>query len=60
MMKLASLDAELRTDALEDVWSYAVGGPSKETRTKVLLAAEAAVRGGGGERMHTLTVRPQP
>jgi geranylgeranyl pyrophosphate synthase len=49
MMGLASLDAELRTDALKDVWSYAVAGTSKQTRTKLLLAAEAAARGERGD-----------
>lgn len=48
-MQLESLDAGLRTDALADVWSYAVGGSSKHTRSKVLLAAEMAARGGTGE-----------
>jgi heptaprenyl diphosphate synthase component 2 len=48
-MKLASLDPGLRTDALEDIWSYAVGGSGKQTRTKVLLSAEVAVRAGRGE-----------
>jgi geranylgeranyl pyrophosphate synthase len=48
-MELASLDADLRTCALEDVWHYAVRGPSKKTRSKVLFAAEAAARGGGGD-----------
>jgi geranylgeranyl pyrophosphate synthase len=48
-MELASLDAGLRTDVLEDVWSYAVGGSSKQTRSKVLLSAEAAARGGRGD-----------
>jgi heptaprenyl diphosphate synthase len=47
-MDLAGLDAELRTDVLEDVWSYAVGGSSKQTRSKVLLSAEAAARAGSG------------
>lgn len=48
-MELASLDAELRTDALEEVWSYAVSGSSKQTRSKVLLSAEAAARAGRGD-----------
>lgn len=49
MVQLASLDAELRTDALKDVWGYAVRGASKQTRTKVLLAASSAARGGVGK-----------
>ncbi len=48
-MELASLSTELRTDSLQDVWSYAVGSPSKQTRSKVLLSAERAARGGVGE-----------
>jgi geranylgeranyl pyrophosphate synthase len=48
-MKLANLDAELRTDVLEEVWSYAVGGSSKQTRSKVLLSAEATARAGRGD-----------
>jgi heptaprenyl diphosphate synthase len=48
-MELASLDAELRTDAREEVWNYAVGGSSKQTRSKVLLSAEAAARAGRGD-----------
>ncbi len=48
-MELASLDAELRTDVLEEVWSYAVGGSSKQTRSKVLLSAEATARAGKGD-----------
>jgi geranylgeranyl pyrophosphate synthase len=47
-MELASLDAELRTDVLEEAWSYAVGGSSKQTRSKVLLSAEATARAGRG------------
>jgi heptaprenyl diphosphate synthase len=49
-MELTSLDAGLRTDALKDVWNYAVGGPSKQTRSRVLLSTEAAARGGQGEQ----------
>jgi geranylgeranyl pyrophosphate synthase len=45
-MELASLDAELQADVLEEVWSYAVGSSSKQTRSKVLLAAETAARAG--------------
>jgi geranylgeranyl pyrophosphate synthase len=48
-MKLANLDAELRTDVLEEVWSYAMGGSSKQTRSKVLLSAEATARAGRGD-----------
>jgi octaprenyl-diphosphate synthase len=48
-MELPSLDAELRTDVLDEVWSYAVGGSSKQTRSKVLLSAEAAARAGRGD-----------
>jgi geranylgeranyl pyrophosphate synthase len=48
-VELASLDAELRTDVLDDVWSYAVGGSSKQTRSKVLLSAEATARAGRGD-----------
>jgi geranylgeranyl pyrophosphate synthase len=48
-MELASLDAELRTDALEEIWSYAIGGPSKQTRSKVLLSAGATARAGKGD-----------
>jgi geranylgeranyl pyrophosphate synthase len=44
-MGLASLDAELKTDVLKEVWDYAVGSSSKQTRSKVLLAAETAARG---------------
>jgi heptaprenyl diphosphate synthase len=47
-MELASLDAEVRTDVLEDVWSYAVRSPSRRARSKVLLAAETAARAGIG------------
>jgi geranylgeranyl pyrophosphate synthase len=49
MVELASLDAGLRTDALNEIWSYAMGGSSKQTRSKVLLAAEAAARAGMGD-----------
>jgi heptaprenyl diphosphate synthase len=48
-MELASLDAGLRTDALADVWGYAISGPSKETRSRLLRTAEAVARGGRGE-----------
>jgi octaprenyl-diphosphate synthase len=48
-MELASLDPELQTDALTEVWSYAVSGSSKQTRSRVLLAAEAAARAGEGD-----------
>lgn len=48
-MELASLDPELRTDALEEVWGYAVAGSSKQTRSRVLLSAETAARSGRGE-----------
>ena len=48
-MELPSLDAALRTDTLEDVWAYAVGGSSKQTRSRVLVSAESAARGGTGE-----------
>ncbi len=48
-MKLASLDSELQTDVLDGVWSYAVGGSSKQTRSKVLMSAEAAARAGRGD-----------
>jgi heptaprenyl diphosphate synthase len=47
-MELASLSAELRTDVLEDVWSYAVGAPSRLARSRVLLSSEAAARAGVG------------
>lgn len=49
-MGLASLDAELQTDVLEEVWEYAVGSSSKQTRSKVLLAAETAARAGVADR----------
>jgi geranylgeranyl pyrophosphate synthase len=49
MVELASLDVGLRTDALNEIWRYAVGGSSKQTRSKVLLAAEAAARAGVGD-----------
>jgi geranylgeranyl pyrophosphate synthase len=39
----------LRTDSLAELWDYAMGSPSKQTRSKVLLAAETAARGGTGK-----------
>jgi geranylgeranyl pyrophosphate synthase len=48
-VELASLDAELRTDVLDEVWGYAVAGSSKQTRSQVLLAAEVAARDGRGD-----------
>jgi geranylgeranyl pyrophosphate synthase len=45
-MELTSLDAELQTDVLQQVWDYAVASSSKQTRSKVLLAAETAARAG--------------
>ena len=44
------MDAARRTDALDDVWRFAVSGPSKGTRSRLLFAAETAVRDGGVER----------
>jgi geranylgeranyl pyrophosphate synthase len=43
------LEAGLRSDALADLWDYAMGSPSKQTRSKVLLSAEAAAREGTGK-----------
>jgi heptaprenyl diphosphate synthase len=40
---LAGLDPELQTYALGPLWHYAVAGPSKEARSKLLLAAVAAL-----------------
>jgi geranylgeranyl pyrophosphate synthase len=48
-MELTSLDAGLRTDALRDVWDFAVGGPGKQTRARLLTCAEAVARGGIGD-----------
>jgi heptaprenyl diphosphate synthase len=48
-MKLASLDAELQTDVLEEVWGYAVDSSSKQTRSKVLLSAETVARGDSSD-----------
>lgn len=48
-MELGTMDAELRTDALEEIWHFAVDAPSKRTRAKLLFAAEAAARGDTGE-----------
>jgi geranylgeranyl pyrophosphate synthase len=45
----SSVEPGLRTDRLVDLWDYAVGRPSKQTRSKVLLAAEVAARGGNGK-----------
>jgi geranylgeranyl pyrophosphate synthase len=47
--KLSGWESRLRTDGLVDLWDYAVGRPSKQTRSKVLLAAEVAARGGNGK-----------
>lgn len=47
-MELASLSPGLRTDALREVWEFAVEGPSKQTRSRLLLAAEQTARGGVG------------
>ncbi len=49
-MGLASLDAELQTDVLKEVWDYAVRSSSKQTRSKVLLTAETAARAGRTDR----------
>jgi geranylgeranyl pyrophosphate synthase len=38
-----------RTDSLAALWEYAIRSPSKQTRSKVLLAAAIAARGGRGE-----------
>lgn len=43
------LEPGLRTDGLADLWDYAMGSPSKQTRSKVLLAAEVAAQGGSGK-----------
>lgn len=43
------VESGLRTDGLVDLWDYAVGRPSKQTRSKVLLAAEVVARGGNGK-----------
>jgi heptaprenyl diphosphate synthase len=48
VIELASLVAELRTDVLEDVWSYAVGAPSRRARSKVLTSAEVTARANVG------------
>jgi geranylgeranyl pyrophosphate synthase len=47
-MELASLSPGLRTDALAEVWDFAVDGPSKQTRSRLLFAAEETARGGLG------------
>lgn len=47
--KLSNWESRLRTDGLVDLWDYALGRPSKQTRSKVLLAAEVAARGGNGK-----------
>jgi octaprenyl-diphosphate synthase len=48
-LKLSRGESGLRTGGLADLWDYAAGTPSKQTRSKVLLAAEVAVRGGTGK-----------
>jgi geranylgeranyl pyrophosphate synthase len=42
-------ESGLRTDSLADLWDYAMKSPSKQTRSKVLVAAQVAARGGSGE-----------
>lgn len=42
------MSPELRTNALVEVWDFAVAGPSKQTRSRLLLAAEETARGGLG------------
>jgi geranylgeranyl pyrophosphate synthase len=49
----------LRADGLVDLWDYAVGRPSKQTRSKVLLAAEVAARGGSGKPDPRIAVAAQ-
>ena len=44
----SGLEPGLRTNGLTDLWDYAMRSPSKQTRSKVLLAAELAARGGNG------------
>jgi geranylgeranyl pyrophosphate synthase len=48
-VKLSSWESGLQADGLADLWDYALARPSKQTRSKVLLAAEASVRGGNCE-----------
>jgi geranylgeranyl pyrophosphate synthase len=48
-VKQPGLEAGLRTDSLAALWDYAMRSPSKQTRSKVLLAAEIAARGGHGK-----------
>jgi geranylgeranyl pyrophosphate synthase len=43
----SGLEPRLRTDSLAELWDYAMGSPSKQTRSKVLLAAERAAGGTG-------------
>lgn len=43
--ELSGLESGLRTDGLADLWDYAMASPSKQTRSKVLLAAEVVARG---------------
>jgi geranylgeranyl pyrophosphate synthase len=47
--KPSSWKSRLRTDSLLDLWDYAGARPSKQTRSKVLRAAEVAARGGSGK-----------
>jgi heptaprenyl diphosphate synthase len=47
--KMSSCESGLRGPGLVDLWDYALGRPSKQTRSKVLLAAEVTARGGNGK-----------
>jgi geranylgeranyl pyrophosphate synthase len=47
--KQADWESRLQTEGLVDLWDYAVGRPSKQTRSKVLLGAEIVGRGGNGK-----------
>jgi geranylgeranyl pyrophosphate synthase len=47
--KLNGVEPGLRAGRIADLWDYALASPSKQTRSKVLLAAEAAARGGSGK-----------
>jgi heptaprenyl diphosphate synthase len=47
--KLSSYGSGLQSTGLVDLWDYALGRPSKQTRSKILLAAEVTARDGIGK-----------